>query len=194
MTGGSPAGRRRQALAALAGALVGAAFGALLGGPLAIPESAFLAAAMAAIAAEDARAFRVPDAWSLVAALGGLAAAGLGARAGLDDPLAAFGGAALRGLVCGGVFLLIREAHFRLRGADGLGLGDVKLAGVAGTWLGWQAIAPAIMLAAFAALAFVAAESLRGGGWARERRIPFGAFLAPAIWVAWLAAALAFGD
>ncbi len=34
--------------------------------------------------------------------------------------------------VCGGVFLAVRELFFRLRGIDGLGLGDVKLAAAGG--------------------------------------------------------------
>jgi leader peptidase (prepilin peptidase)/N-methyltransferase len=152
--------------------------------------SAALGGAMGAIAAEDLARFRAPDAANLLAALMGLATAWIAARARVGDPLASVGGALLQGLLCGGALLLLREAFYRLRGVDGLGLGDVKLAGVAGIWLGWELFAVAVTLAAVAALVYVALRSLREGGWPRARRIPFAACLAPAIWVCWYAAQL----
>ena len=74
-------------------------------------------------------------------------------------------------------------------GAGALGLGDVKLAGAAGAWLDWTALPFAVELSALCALAFV----LVGRLVSRRRfdvadKLPFGAFFAPAIWVAWLVA------
>jgi hypothetical protein len=42
-----------------------------------------------------------------------------------------------RGELSAFAFLVVREAYVRLRGRQGPGLGDVKLAAVAGAWLSW---------------------------------------------------------
>jgi leader peptidase (prepilin peptidase)/N-methyltransferase len=74
-----------------------------------------------------------------------------------------------------------------VRGREGLGMGDVKLAGVAGAWLDWFAILIAVELAVLAALGVhlvrlaIRRRPLRAAG-----ALPFGLYLAPAIWVAWL--------
>jgi leader peptidase (prepilin peptidase) / N-methyltransferase len=79
------------------------------------------------------------------------------------------------------------KVAWRWRGREGLGLGDVKLAAVAGVWLDWPAIPVAIEIAALTALAVYATGHILG----RRRihaatRLPFGLFLAPAVWLAWL--------
>jgi leader peptidase (prepilin peptidase)/N-methyltransferase len=93
----------------------------------------------------------------------------------------------LIGAAVGGAgFWLVREAYFRLRGREGLGLGDVKLAAAAGAWTGWQDLANVVLLAAAAALGLAIARAAVGrGGVAGTDRIAFGAFLAPAIWIIW---------
>ena len=168
-------------------ALLGGLAAAPLGDPRQIAASAVLAAAMAAIAAEDFRRFRVPDSWNFLAALAGLATVWLAARSGA---LAALGAAALHGALCGGALWLLREAFLRLRGIDGLGLGDVKLAATGGIWLGWQGFPYAVMLAALSALATVALFTRLHGAWPRQRKIPFALHLAPAIWACWYFLAL----
>ena len=92
-----------------------------------------------------------------------------------------------RGAVLALLFLALRELYWRLRGRDGLGLGDVKFAAAAGVWLDWPAMPVAIEIAALAALALYVLGHVLG----RRRiqattRLPFGLFLAPAIWLAWL--------
>ena len=169
------------AIAAGAG-LVGGLAAAPLGDPLQIAASAVLGGTMAAIAAEDFRRFRVPDSWNFLAALAGLLTVWLAAG---SDALAALGAAALHGALCGGALWLLREAFLRLRGIDGLGLGDVKLAATGGIWLGWQGFPYAVMLAALSALATVALFSRLHGAWPRQRKIPFALHLAPAIWACW---------
>src|SRR5436189_238640 len=112
------------AVAATAG-LVGALVAALSMPPDRIVLSALLAGIMGAIAVEDARSLRVPDAWNLPAALAGFAAVSWEAWAVDLSPPAALAHAALSGIICGGVFYLLRQFFFRLRGVEGLGLGDV---------------------------------------------------------------------
>jgi leader peptidase (prepilin peptidase)/N-methyltransferase len=167
--------------AALLGAVAAAGFGQLLH----IAASAALAGAMAAIAIEDFRRFRVPDPWNLFAALAGFLTIALAARSAGSDPLGALASAALGGVLCGGALFMVREAFLRLRGVDGLGLGDVKLAATGGIWLGWQAFPYAVMLAALSALVYVALSRRRNGAWPRQRKIPFALHLAPAIWACW---------
>ena len=95
--------------------------------------------------------------------------------------------AALRGVSLALMFFALREIHGRLRRREGIGLGDVKLAGVAGVWLDWPTIPLAIEMAALAGLAAYLAVKIRSGEPMRStNRLPFGLFLAPAIWAAWL--------
>lgn len=176
-------------LCAAAGLAAGLLAAVLLGGPIRIGASVILAVSMAAIALEDARRLRVPDSWNLVAALAGLAAVALEAQPGLSAMLTAIGLAALQAVICGGAFLLVREVFFRLRGVEGLGFGDVKLAATAGIWLGWQLFAVTVTLAALATLLWVALQAAASRGWPADRKIPLGAFLAPAIWVCWFGVA-----
>jgi leader peptidase (prepilin peptidase) / N-methyltransferase len=147
-----------------------------------------LALLMAAIAIIDARHFIIPN--YLNAAACGLALVNAGILA-PDAVSEAVLFAILRGAVLALVFLGVREFYWRLRGREGLGLGDVKLAGVAGAWLDWLMIPVAIQIAAFAALTFFLLRSLVGGRPVRATgRLPFGLFLAPAIWICWLLEAM----
>lgn len=181
----SLAGSRSAVAAGAAAALIGAAAGAALLAPFQILASAVLAGLMGAIAAEDLRRFTVPDTLNALAALAGLAAVWLAARATGLDPLPGLLQALLQMGLCAGSLYLLREAFFRLRDVEGLGLGDVKLAGTAGIWLGWELFAVAVLLAATGALAFVTSRRLLDGGWPREQRIPLALYLAPSIWVVW---------
>src|SRR6202043_2609617 len=95
--------------------------------------------------------------------------------------------AVVRGAALASLFLTIRYAYARIRGWQGLGLGDIKLAGVAGTWLDWSTMPIAIEIAAFAALAIYASRQLvLGRPISATGRLPFGLFFAPAIWICWL--------
>lgn len=80
----------------------------------------------------------------------------------------------------GGVLWLLREGFYRLRGHDGLGLGDVKLAAAAGCLIGASGFALALLAASVAGLLYALA---RGVG--RTERIAFGVALAPAIGLVW---------
>src|SRR6266516_7743378 len=141
-----------------------AAVGAVAASVLAVPGlpglfGGALALVMIAIAVVDARSFIIPDKLVVVAlALGFLDAS----AAQSDAAFAALIGAALRGLALALAFWGLRAAYLRLRGREGIGLGDVKLAAVAGVWLEWLAITFAVEIAALTALAVAAIRALRG--------------------------------
>ena len=86
-------------------------------------------------------------------------------------------------------FFAFRAGYRGLRGREGMGLGDVKLAAVAGVWLGWTDLPVAVDIAALSALASALLGRLRGNEWSLAAKLPFGAFFAPAIWICWLLAA-----
>jgi leader peptidase (prepilin peptidase)/N-methyltransferase len=154
-----------------------------------VPDSrglwgAGLAVLMVAIAVVDARRFIIPDELT-VAALGlGLAYAVVQDA---DMWLEVVAWSLVRGAAPALVFMGVRIGYRLWRGHEGIGLGDVKLAAVCGVWLDWLAIPVAIEIAAVAALGAYLVMFLRRRVVRRTTRLPFGLFLAPAIWLAWIA-------
>ena len=68
---------------------------------------------------------------------------------------------------------------------------DVKLAAVAGTWLGLATIFAVIELAALSALgAYLINSMVQKRPLKATAFLPFGVFLAPAIWIGWLVEAI----
>jgi leader peptidase (prepilin peptidase)/N-methyltransferase len=155
---------------------------------------AALALDVIAIAAIDARRFIIPDELTLAALVLGIANAGLDPwPEGWSAVFSSIGAALLRGAVLAGCFFALRALYARLRGREGIGLGDVKLAGAGGVWLAWSTIPVAIEIAALAALAVYVVRQLAGGRvMSATARMPFGLFLAPAIWLGWLLEATLF--
>ncbi|HUJ40352.1 MAG TPA: prepilin peptidase [Candidatus Acidoferrales bacterium] len=85
---------------------------------------------------------------------------------------------ALLGAAAGsGVLWLFAEGYFRLRGHEGMGLGDVKMMGMAGTFLGTKAVLLTIMagavLGSVIGLAFMMVQRKDS-----DYELPFGLFLA----------------
>lgn len=184
LAGVSPSARRHLASAGIGGIAGAGAAGVVLP-PAMIAGSALLCATMAAIAVEDALRFRVPDPWVFGALVAGLVwNAALRVRS-EENLLVGLAMPVVAALVCGGVFLMIREGFFRLRDVDGLGLGDVKLAAAGGAWVGLEWFPIAVLVAAVGAIGFVGVGGLRGKRWDVSHRLAFGAFLAPAIWAVW---------
>ena len=140
---------------------------------------ATLAGLMLAIAVIDHRQMIIPDELNALAFIAGLIAAGVGAEA---TPAIAI----LHGLVRASLMFALFFGFRALRGLEGIGLGDVKLAAVAGVWLDWAFLPIAVEIAALSALAAALYARLRGDGFDPSARLPFGAFFAPAIWVCWL--------
>jgi leader peptidase (prepilin peptidase)/N-methyltransferase len=149
---------------------------------------AFLGLLMFSIAIVDSRRYIIPN--ELTAAAFALALL----RAGSVGPDAEWLGAvwaALRAAAIAVPFLALMIGYRRWRGRDGLGLGDVKLAAVAGAWLGWATIFAVIELATLSALgAYLVTAYLRKRPLKAAAFLPFGTFLAPAIWIGWLIEAL----
>jgi leader peptidase (prepilin peptidase)/N-methyltransferase len=145
-----------------------------------------LALIMLAVAVVDWRLFVIPD------ELGALAVAlGLGDvvfERWEDMPAPALS-ALIRAAVMASLFFAFRLVYRRLRGREGIGLGDVKLAGVAGIWLDWMSLPIAVDIAALAAVGFVASRGVRSHRAPDPlAKLPFGTFLAPSIWLCWLLA------
>lgn len=107
----------------------------------------------------------IPNRVLLVAGLLGVAIAAVGDPASLPER-------ALAGAAAGGALLAAALAHPR-----GMGMGDVKLAGVMGLFLG-RSVAPALLVALLAGSLAGLGVIARHGAAARKRAIPFGPFLA----------------
>jgi len=122
----------------------------------------------------DLKQFRIPD--PAVYLLTGL---------GLAYSAIAAGGwpvNALTGALAGfGVFAVLGEVYYRRTGKDGLGLGDAKLMGAAGAWLGWHALPQLVAMAALSALVYALLL--------KRRKLAFGPWLAAGFVVLWLVGA-----
>ena len=147
---------------------------------------ATLALLTLAIVAADRRAMIIPDALNGSAFVVGLIGAVLAAPA---EPRTAIVRALLRASIMFLAFFAFRAGYRRLRGVEGVGLGDVKLAAVAGVWLDWIDLPVAVDIAALAALATTPLRRFTGEDLGMRAKLPFGAFFAPAIWLCWLLAA-----
>lgn len=147
-----------------------------------IPIAATLAFLVLATALSwiDLKTLRLPD--SIVAAL-----FVVGVAYGLTDWGQGVLQVAIGALIGSCSLLTIALVFQRLRQIDGLGGGDVKLAGALGAWVGPWGIAPMVAAASLAALLFVGLLALIGSPVGRETRIPFGPFLLAAGFVCWTA-------
>lgn len=149
-----------------------------------------LALLMLAIAVVDYRHFIIPDELTTAALALAIVNAAVAQTPSIVESVAA---TALRGALTMLFFLGLRWFYGRLRQREGLGLGDVKLAFVAGAWLDWAMIPVAIEIAALAALVAYGVWHFAGRRPVdATSRLPFGLFFAPAIWVSWLLGAAIF--
>ncbi len=83
------------------------------------------------------------------------------------------------------IFYGIAWAYRRLRGRDGLGMGDAKLFAAAGAWLTWEGLSPVLMVASLGGLAYaLLMRSPQKLG--ATQAIAFGPFLALGFWIVWL--------
>jgi leader peptidase (prepilin peptidase)/N-methyltransferase len=122
-------------------------------------------AVVIAVAAVDLDHRIVPNKVLLPAAVWGIGALATINPGALPDHLAAAGGAF-------GALLLVALLY-----PGGMGMGDVKLAGVMGLYLG-IAVLPALLTAFFMGSVVGGAIMLRHGSRARKRALPFAPFLA----------------
>ncbi len=142
-----------------------------------------------AIAVIDFREFIIPDLVSLPSIPAGLLASAASknetANVILEHAFAAALGATL--------LYVTRRLYSAWRKREGLGLGDVKLAAVAGAWTGIPGLGHVLLLACILAILYVLfihlhdLRSIRG-----STAIAFGVFLAPSIWIVWCVSNLGF--
>jgi leader peptidase (prepilin peptidase) / N-methyltransferase len=89
-------------------------------------------------------------------------------------------------------FAAIAWVYHRLRGREGLGMGDAKLLAAAGAWLGWQGLPSVVVIGAVSALALALARAAAGVKLSPVMRISFGPYLALGLWLVWLHGPLSF--
>lgn len=123
----------------------------------------------------DWRGLWLPDALTLPLAIGGLIAGGLASGVPTFDRV--IGGAA-----GWAVMAALGVVFRRLRGVEGLGGGDPKLAGAIGCWIGWT---PLPALWAISGLLGLGLALLRPRPDEGPILVPFGTALALAAWPAW---------
>jgi leader peptidase (prepilin peptidase) / N-methyltransferase len=149
--------------------------------------STVLGALMLAGADIDARTYLLPDIVTLGALLCGILAA-----AALDpyEPWRAIAAAIGRSAWTACALALVRWCYAQLRGREGLGFGDIKLAAAAGAWLPLESIPVCFALAAGGGLIATMTARLHGQRIDAATKLPFGAFLCPALWLAFYSSLL----
>jgi len=80
-------------------------------------------------------------------------------------------------LAGGGILFAIAEAYYRLRGIEGLGMGDVKMLAMIGAVLGWPLMLLTLVFASFAG-SLVGVGLMASGRGGMQAALPFGTFLA----------------
>jgi leader peptidase (prepilin peptidase)/N-methyltransferase len=141
--------------------------------------SCLLGWALLALAATDFKYYLLPDFLTLPLIVAGLLVSWQLDHASL---LAHAIGAA-----CGLAFVIgLRRIYRRLRGREGMGLGDAKLFAAAGGWVSWDGLPSVMLLAALSGLAFGLLKGARDNTVSLTDRVPFGAFLSFGIWIVWL--------
>ena len=132
--------------------------------------AAVFVGALIAISGIDARHRIIPDVISLPGILAGVVASLATQRVSWLDSV-------LGVLVGGGGFLAIVAGYALVTGAEGMGLGDVKLGAMLGAFLGWKALLFALFVGILTG-GTLASVLLAVGGVGRKDPIPFGPFLA----------------
>ncbi len=125
------------------------------------------------LAVLDARHFWLPDALTLPFAVLGLTLGEWMLPASFEDRLIGAGIGYL------GLFALA-IGYRSLRGREGLGLGDAKLLGGIGAWLGWQALPLVLLIASSGGLLWALIMRLRGQPLVADMRLPLGTMMCAA--------------
>ncbi len=138
-----------------------------------------LAWLLTALTAVDVASFRLPDTLTAPMLVLGLAVSiVLPGRPILDHAVGAAAGFA--------VLAFLGWAYERFRGREGIGLGDAKLLGAAGAWLGWRPLPSVVLVACALAIVLVGVMAVSKGRSALQERLAFGGPLCLATWLIWL--------
>ncbi|MGO4571646.1 prepilin peptidase [Microvirga sp. 2TAF3] len=138
----------------------------------------YLVAVSLAISIVDARSLVIPNALNAVNAGGGLAFAIL-------LKTSSFSSSIIGGGVGFLALLAFRSGYRSIRGQDGLGLGDVKFMAGAGLWVGWEGLAPLLLVSSLTALLFAVFRGILKGHLDQRRPLPFGPFLCAGTLAVW---------
>jgi leader peptidase (prepilin peptidase)/N-methyltransferase len=85
---------------------------------------------------------------------------------------------AAAGILLGGLGLfLVATLYERIRGREGMGMGDVKLLAMVGAFLGWKGVVVTVLIASLVGSVVGLGEMIRSRG-TLQLAIPFGPFLA----------------
>ena len=84
------------------------------------------------------------------------------------------------------LIMAVRWAYARVRGREGIGIGDAKLMAAAGAWVSWEGLPSVLLLAAGVGLVFSLAEAVRNREFRPHRAVPFGPYIALGFWTVWL--------
>jgi leader peptidase (prepilin peptidase) / N-methyltransferase len=142
-----------------------------------------LAAAALFVAVVDIDRFEIPDIANFA-----IFALGVAQTQVLGIDITALTQCVARSVLVAACLFVLRAAYRWVRGIEGLGLGDVKLAGAGAAWLSVPYLAVAILIAVGAAVAAIVGRGIVTGERIKAHSaVPFGTFLAPAIWMAWFA-------
>lgn len=152
-----------------------------------VVASTALGTLMIAGADVDARTYLLPDTITFAALVAGIAFAPA-----LDpsQPWIAIGMAIARAAAAACGLAALRWLYAWIRDEEGLGIGDIKLGAVGGAWLSFATLPMWFGLASAAALFALILARLRGQAVDRTTRVPFGAFLCPALWLVFFWTAL----
>jgi len=161
------------------GALLVAIWAASVSQGLALWVGCFLGWTLLTLAAIDFRDGILPDMLTLPLIAAGLVATYfLAPWQMLDSAIGAVAGFA--------IFALVRWLYRRLRGREGLGLGDAKLLAAAGAWVSWNGLPSVVLIGAAAGLAVALIIAWRGEQLTLHQRIAFGPALCLGTWLVWL--------
>lgn len=83
-------------------------------------------------------------------------------------------------------FVAIRWLYRRLRGREGMGLGDAKLLAAAGAWVAWDGLPSVVLVATALGLAAALIMALRGRRMTGDLSLAFGPALCAGLWIVWL--------
>lgn len=149
-------------------------------GPLATAGWCLLGWILLALAVLDGRHFWLPDALTLPLAFLGFVVGPYTTQTMMADRWIGAG-------VGYGALVVVSLSYRMLRGREGLGLGDAKLLGAIGAWIGWQALPFILLIASVSGLVW-AVWQMSGRETVRSTmRIPLGTFLClavgPALWM-----------
>jgi leader peptidase (prepilin peptidase)/N-methyltransferase len=84
----------------------------------------------------------------------------------------------------------VAASFYWRRGYAGLGGGDIKFAGAAGFWVGWQGIPWLLLMASLSGLVFALIALERHSQNNLKRRLPFGPFLCGGTFAIWMSQVL----